>query len=547
MADSTPAPIPSPRACCRFPVLVLLIGAILFAVPWVWLALEAYALQIGISEMESSLAEGAVPFFMFTQWIVPVLTAALLVLWWLFFSGVAWSVRLVGIVLVGGLAVGFGLCIRKFELTMGRVGLVPRIEFVWDAALEFDAHIEIDGMPPISASISDRDFPSYRGVNTDGIVSLPGFQTDWSNVSPERLWSKSCLGGYGGVAVAGNIVVTILQHEAKQEEVIVCYDRTTGRQRWTFAYSAYHKDFMGDGPRATPTIRDNRIYSLGGMGDLVCLGATGKKLWAVNILKDSGAEKLKWGMTSSPLVVDGLVIVNAGVDPANPIGPSLLAYDAVEGKIRWQTGKRKAGYSSAQLSTIAGVAQVLLFDGEGLVSYDPKSGRELWQHPWVTQYEMNSIQPAVLGDDRVFISSELANGCATIKITRSANAEWSTEVLWQHKRFASRFANVVTDGKRLFGLHNLNGVLTCLDANDGSVLWKANRQGPGQLLLVNDALLVVHGETGDVSLFNTDGGELGQHRAFVEAYKTWNTSALAGDQLFLRNQREIVCVKLPMR
>ncbi|MSU77435.1 MAG: hypothetical protein EXS16_04980 [Gemmataceae bacterium] len=547
MADSTSAPIPSPQACCLFPVLVLLIGAILFAVPWVWVAIENYGSQLGIPEMEPSLADGAMPFFMFTQWIVPMLTAALIALWWLFFSGIAWSVRLLGVVLVGGLAVGFRLSVQKFELTMSRVGLVPRIEFVWDATPTFDASIATDGLPPIDATISDRDFPSYRGVKTDGIVSLAGFQTDWSNTRPERVWSKSCLGGYGGVAVAGNIVVTILQHEAMQKEVIVCYDRATGRQRWTFAYSAYHKDIMGDGPRATPTIRDNRIYSLGGMGDLVCLGATGNKLWAANILKDSGAEKLKWGMTSSPLVVDGLVIVNSGVDPANSIGPSLLAYDAVDGKIRWQTGKRKAGYSSAQLSTIAGVVQVLLFDGEGLVAYEPKTGKELWQHPWVTPYEMNSIQPVVLSDDRVYISSELTNGCAMLKIKRSDNAEWSTEVFWQHKRFASRYANVVTDGKRLFGLHNLNGVLTCLDANDGSVLWKANRQGPGQLLLVNDTLLVVNGETGEVSLFNTDGAELGQHRAFIEAYKTWNTPAIAGDQLFLRNQREIVCVKLPTR
>ncbi len=555
MADSTPASATTPvrRLRWRFPVVVLLLGTFIFAIPWIWITFESTDSESSIPNMEATLAEGAISFFMFTQWMTPMAMAALLALWWVFFSGIAWSIRLLGMVLVVGLGVGFALSIRNVELTTGRVGLIPSIEFIWDKSIDatFDAATSADtgpkdDLPPIDATIGDRDFPSYRGPKTDGVVSVPSF-LDWSNTRPERLWTQPSPGGYSGVAVAGNIVVTILQRVDKQEEIIICYDRATGKQRWTHTYSAYHKDVMGDGPRATPTIHDNRIYSLGGMGDLVCLNVAGKKIWSANILKDSGAKKIQWGMTGSPLIVDGLVIVNSGVDPANPVGPSLLAYDAVDGAIRWKVGKRKAGYSSPQLATIAGVRQMLLFDGEGLAAYDPKTGSELWQHPWSTQFEMNSIQPVVLGDDRVFISSELVNGCVMLKIKRADDGKWSTDVLWQHKKFAARYANLVTDGKRLYGLHNFSGILTCLDANDGSVIWKGARQGPGQLLLVNDMLLVVHGDTGHVSLFNTDGAELGQHRAFVEPYKTWNTLAIAGDRLFLRNQREIVCLKLPTR
>ncbi len=546
MGDAEPVPTPARRLRWRLGAAILLLGGFVFAIPWFWLALEASEFPLGIPEMEATLAEGAVPFFMLTQWIVPALTAALLALWWLFFSGVAWSLRFVGVVLVALLAVGFGMCVRKVELTSGRISLVPHIEFVWEILPVLDAAVESDGQPPIDATISASDFPCYRNVKADGIVAVPGFQVDaisrW-----ERLWSKPCPGGYSGIAVAGNIVITLLQSDENKEEIIACLDRATGRTRWTHAYSAYHKDVMGDGPRATPTIHEDRIYSLGGEGDLVCLKATGQRVWAKNILADSGAKKIQWGMTASPLIVDGLVIVNPGVDPANPVGPSLVAYDAEDGAIRWKTGKRKAGYSSPQLATLAGVRQVLLFDGEGLIGFDPKTGEQLWQHPWVTQFEMNSIQPVVLEGDRVFISSELANGCAMLKVKRGDDGTWTTEVLWQHKRFASRYANLVTDGKRLYGLHNLNGVLMCLDAEDGRTVWKGTRQGPGQLLMVNDTLLVVNGDTGQVSLWKTDGTEIGQRQVFVEPYKTWNTPAIAGDQLYLRNQREIVCVKLPTK
>ena len=307
---------------------------------------------------------------------------------------------------------------------------------------------------------------------------------------------------------------------------------------------------MGDGSRSTPTIYDGRIFSLGATGELVCLTAEGKKVWATNVLNDAKAKNIKWGLSGSPLIVDDLVIVHAGIDEAAPIDSALIAYEQTTGKIRWRSGKRKAGYSSPQLATFAGKLQILLFDGEALAGHDPKTGHELWQSPWKTMYEMNSIQPVVLGGDRVLISSELEQGCAMLRIKPPDNdaGAWSVETVWQNKNLAARFANPVTDGKHIFGLHNTNGVLTCLDADTGAVKWKGDREGPGQMLLADGVLLVVNGKTGDVALFEADGAackELARHRLFNE--KTWNTPALAGDQLFVRNQFEIACLKLPRR
>ena len=103
-------------------------------------------------------------------------------------------------------------------------------------------------------------------------------------------------------------------------------------------------------------------------------------------------------MTGSPLLVDNLIIVNPGIDPDNEQPHSLAAYDRATGKKVWSANKRKAGYSSPQLVTLQGTRQILLFDGEGVAGYDPKDGGELWKHPWITEYDMNSIQPVVLGE-----------------------------------------------------------------------------------------------------------------------------------------------------
>src|SRR5262249_51117175 len=146
------------------------------------------------------------------------------------------------------------------------------------------------------------------------------------------------------------------------DEVVVCYDRKTGRERWKYAYPESFRHPVGSGPRATPTIAGGLVYSFGATGHLVCLdGRTGKRKWGKDAVEDSKARVVVWGMTSSPLVVGDLVIVNPGVDPDDNAGRALVAYSTKDGKRVWASGTHRAGYSSPQLARLAGVEQVLLF------------------------------------------------------------------------------------------------------------------------------------------------------------------------------------------
>ncbi|MBI2804996.1 MAG: PQQ-binding-like beta-propeller repeat protein [Planctomycetes bacterium] len=500
--------------------------------------------------------EAAIPVLMVLQPGV-ILGVLALGIWWLFFSGFSWLTRFAAL---GLLAVGIGafaLSLTQVELTSTPTGLRPIFHFVWETT-DQDRYAEYQAQHPVGvndvvvAVVGPNDFPGYRGPNRDGVLPDAKLQTDWTTHSPKQVWQRPCFDGYSGIAVAGNLVVT-LEQRGKQEGV-VCYDRTTGSERWVFAYDAFHRDIMGNGPRSTPTIHDGRIFTLGATGEFLCLDVEGKKKWGVNILEDSKAKNIKWGMTGSPLIFKDLVIAHAGVDPENPAGAALVAFEQKTGKKAWAIGNRRAGYSSPQLATLAGVTQILLFDGDGLVGYDPDSRQELWSFPWKTDFDMNSIQPVVLSDGRVFISSELANGCAMLRIAHKKNSQpaWSVDVVWKNKNLAARFANPVSDGKRIFGLHGLAGQLRCLDAISGDVVWRGERCGPGQMLLAGDTLLVVH-EKGVVTLLDKDSAsdtELARQQMLgtgQKKWKTWNTPALAGDQLFVRNQSEIACWKLPQR
>ena len=434
----------------RFPLIILIVFGSIFASPFVCVALDFRSEEI-------------MPyFFMMAIYMGPLLASFLIIVWWLFFfRAVRWPARL-GILAGVVIALGAGVvsagvfAIRQVEFTMSPVGLVPRFHFVWDVRAEdkLAQKLAADSTKPgdastIDATVGPYDFPAYRGRNTDGVVTFAKLKTDWDKNPPTVLWRNPCPGGYSGVAVAGNIVVTLQQHDDKKQEAVVCYDRATGKHRWFYHYDAYYidKNLMGNGPRSTPTIHDNHIYSIGATGELICLTVEGKKKWSHNILDLAKAKNMKWGLTGSPLIVGDLVIAHAGIDANAPSDSALIAFEQASGKIRWQVGRRPAGYSSPQLVTLANTPQILLFDGAGLVSYDPKTGKELWQHPWVTQYEMNSIQPVVVGSDRVFISSELDNGAALLHVKAPANDKnaWSAEVVWKNKKLAARLRQ---SGKR---------------------------------------------------------------------------------------------------
>jgi outer membrane protein assembly factor BamB len=496
-----------------------------------------------------------------------------LILWFFAFTRLSRQTKWKGFVV---LVVLVGAAFIAVDEVFFDANLRPNFHFRWqphpEAKLaQYLEETDTTGLPPIDLTIDPvNDFPRYRGLFADGIVR-PSELLDlsWESAKPKELWRHPCGGGFSGFAVAGNVAITLEQRDA--DEVVVCYDRATGTQRWAYAYPALFKDTTGKGPRSTPTIADGEVYSLGALGDLVCLeGATGKKKWTVNILEDNSAKAITWGMTSSPLVHEDLVIVNAGIDPANNVGRALVAYGRKDGKRVWAGGSTKAGYSSAQLATLAGKRQVLIFDAGGLAGFDLKTGEELWRHEWKTFQDMNIVQPLLLGDDRVLISSEVNNGCAVLKVTRNGS-DFAVDVLCENRLMAARQANPVTIGNSIYGLHN--GTLVCLGwtrcpacsgsgalegggkcescAGTGQAFrrfWRGRDYGQGQILGVAGSLLI-QSEQGDLVLVAADPRrfrELARIKAFKDR-RTWNTPALAGRHLFLRNDVEMVCYELPLR
>ncbi len=367
---------------------------------------------------------------------------------------------------------------------------------------------------------------------------------DWTK-PPRLLWKKTCGGGYAAFCVVGKLAFTLEQRG--DNESVVAYDADTGDEVWVRSWRAHFRDAMGGpGPRATPTFHDGDLFALGATGRLVCLeAATGKVKWQTDILTPDN-QNIMWGMCGSPLVYDELVVVNPGAQTPAAKGRAVVAYERKTGKVVWRSGDTQAGYSSPQLSTLAGRRQVLVFDGDGAGGYDPADGHRLWFFPISNPTQKITVaQPLVIGDDRVFLSIGYGVGSVMVRVRRDGE-EWSCEKLWgPTKAMGSKFGNPVAHGEHLYGLDE--GILACLDQKTGQLAWpsKEGRYGHGQMLVAGD-LLVILAEDGDLALVQaTPEGhrELGRFHA-LDGAKTWNNPAIANGRAYVRNHEEMACYDL---
>ncbi len=377
----------------------------------------------------------------------------------------------------------------------------------------------------------------FRGPHRDGHYRERPILTSWPAGGPKPLWKQPIGGGYASFVAANGRAFTIEQRGP--EEVVAAYDVRTGRELWTSRWTAAFREQMGgDGPRATPTWFGNRLYALGGQGELRCLDeATGALVWRTNILQDAGATNLQWGMAASPLIVDEVVVVL----PGGPNGQSVVAYDRRTGTRAWSAQGDQQAYSSPMLVTLAGVRQIVVFSGTRLMGLSPDRGTLLWEHPWKTEYDMNASQPLVVADNRILVSSGYGKGAAVLELT-AAPGGLSVHEVWRNNRMKNQFTSSLLHEGFLYGLDE--SILACLDATTGEVKWKGGRYGYGQVLLASGHLIVL-----------TEDGQMALVRATPERHeelvrfpvldgKTWNHPAMAGGILLVRNINEMAAFDL---
>ena len=475
------------------------------------------------------------------SYMTAALAAVLLLVWWTFFSRLRWRTRFVGLGL-------FALVIAAFTQLAridGSADGSGKLQIVWTWTPKKDGNVA--GLETAIATtnraalVAASDYPGYLGRDRRGVVEGIELERDWIAHPPQQLWRKPIGLGWSAFAVAGSRAVT--QEQRGESELVTAYDLSSGHVIWAHTnFVRFSETLGGDGPRATPTLADGRVYALGATGLLDCLdGATGKVVWSRDTLKENGLPNLIWAKSSSPLVADKLVIVSGGFTN----GPALLAYRREDGSPAWRSGSDKASYSSPTLAMLGGKLQIVTVNAASVSAHDPADGRVLWEFAWGTDKWAKCAQPVGVGSGRVFLSAGYGLGCVLVQIRSQPDGSFAVAELWKNRNLKSQFSNVVVRDGFIYGLDD--GILVCLDLATGERKWKDGRYGHGQVLLVSDTLLI-QAEPGQIVLADANPSafrEMGKLEALSS--KTWNTPALAGDLLLVRNDQEAVCYRLPMK
>jgi len=390
---------------------------------------------------------------------------------------------------------------------------------------------------PAAAVTAGTNWPGFRGAQRDGIVRGVRIKTDWATTPPVEMWRRPIGPGWSSFAVRGDLLYT--QEQRGEDEVVTCYKVSTGEPVWRHSDKIrFWESNAGAGPRATPTLSNGRVYAFGATGVLNVLdAATGKAVWSRNVASETDTKTPMWGFSSSPLVVDDVVIVAAA--------GTLAGYDIATGQRRWVGPAHGGSYSSPHRTTIDGVVQILLLSDAGATSIAPANGTVLWEHAWTGGA---IVQPALMTNGDILINAMAgAGGAGTRRLAVSHKPDgWSVEERWTSIGLKPYFNDYVVHKGHAYGFDG--SILSCIDLNDGARKWKGGRYGNGQLVLLpeQDVMLVLS-EEGELALVSATTDQFKEIARFPALNsKTWNHPVLVGDVLLVRNGEEMAAFRLSL-
>lgn len=376
---------------------------------------------------------------------------------------------------------------------------------------------------------SGSEWPQWRGPNRDGISKETGLLKQWPEGGPRLVWKAAGAGtGYSSLAISNGRIYTLGLRGDR--EYVIAFDVATGKEVWATPHGTAYRDSRGDGPRGTPTVDGDRLYSLGGNGDLSAVDAkSGKLIWSMNVLSKFGGKNIQWGISESPLVIGEKLLINPGGPEA-----SIVALNKKDGSVIWKSQSDKAGYSSAMPVQVGGTTHVVVFTDDRAVGLDLKDGKLLWEYPRPANNVANAATPVVRGN-RVFISSDYGTGGGVVEI----KADGKAAELYFTKDMKNHHSSSILIGDHLYGFSS--SILTAMKFDTGEVAWKDRSVGKGSLVYA-DGHLYAFSENGVVGLVEaTPEGyrEKGRFRIEQSSLPTWSHPVVAGGRLYLRDQDTI--------
>ena len=416
------------------------------------------------------------------------------------------------------------------------------------------------GLLSSAAVVQADDWPQWRGPQRDGVWRETGIVKSFAADQLPIRWRVAVAPGYSGPTVAaGKVYLTDRVDEPQQVERVHCFDASTGKQVWSLSYRCDYRIGYQAGPRASVTIDSGRAFALGAMGHLHCFQAdSGKLLWKKDLDQLLSIQMPIWGIAGAPLVVDGLVIVQAGGKDA-----CIAAFDVATGQQRWTALSDRASYSSPVLVQQAGQQVVVCWTGDSVTGLDPKTGKVHWRYPFAPSKMPIGIATPITAGDQLFVTS-FYDGSLMLRLFPDRLA---VEKIWQLKGASERntvgLHSIISTplflGDHLYGVDSY-GELRCLKAANGERVWEDLTATPKARwstihFVRNQDRIWMFNERGEliISKLSAEGFKPISRAHLIDPTEEqlrrrngvcWAHPAFANRHVFARNDRELVCASL---
>jgi outer membrane protein assembly factor BamB len=392
----------------------------------------------------------------------------------------------------------------------------------------------------VATNYAFDDWPQWRGPKRDGISAERGLLKDWPAGGPPAAWRTTGAGiGYSSFSAAHGRLYTL--GARGDTEYLMAYDAASGKKVWEIAHGRRFGNDMGDGPRSTPTVDGDRLYTFGASGDMsVVDAATGKVFWKMNLLDKFGGSNIRWGLSESPLVLSDRVLVAPGGR-----GASIVALNKTDGAVLWKSLGDEPGYSSAILHEAGGIRQAIYFTAERALGIDVQTGKLLWSYNQVANQTANIATPIVRGNF-VFLSSAYSTGAALLELTPEANRVSARQVYFT-RDMRNHHATSLLIGDYLYGFSD--AILLAMKFDSGQVAWRDRSVGKGSMVFADDRLYL-YSEQGVVGLAEANPAGYKEHGRFqirTGSAPTWSHPIVSGGRLFIRDQDNIYAFDVRQR
>ena len=431
------------------------------------------------------------------------------------------------------------------------------------AALFAASLLAIGSIAPGSLATAE-DWPQWRGVNRDGVLSSDVELLDQlpAGKMPRR-WSVPLGAGYSGPTVVGNRVYVmdrLSENERDSRERVLCVDTETGKTVWSHVYSAPYTIQYTAGPRAAVTVHDGLAIAVGAMGHLYCLdAATGEVVWKHELETEYDAKLPIWGIAGAPLVHNGLVIQIAS--GAN--GSCIVAFDLKTGKEQWRSVDEPAGYSAPIVIRQGDSDVIVCWTGASISGLDPQTGKVFWRVPMASRNMPIGVPTPITDGKHLFVSS-FYDGSMMIELDQTTPA---AKQLWYRVGIDEKNTDALHcmigtplfKGDYIYGVDS-HGELRCLKKSDGDRVWEdlsavpRNRWGTIHIIQHGDSEIMLN-DQGELILATLSPEGYSEHsrsKLLAPTLKqlprrggvTWSHPAIADGYIYARSDEELVCASL---